>query len=133
MRQNATPAKDPLSPNQERALAALLAGKSVTEAAAVAEVDRTTLHRWLKEDFDFGAALNRGRKDLREAMHARLMVLAAKAAGCVEKALDNGDDKVALALLKGIGLLSGEPPKVGSDDPQRLAVEARRNALFNSF
>jgi hypothetical protein len=50
-----------------------------------------------------------------------------------EKALDNGDGKVALALLKGIGLLSGEPPKVGSDDPQRLAAEAERNALFNSF
>jgi hypothetical protein len=131
MRQNATPANDALSPNQEKALAALLAGKSVTEAAAAAEVDRTTLHRWLKEDFDFKAALNRGRKDLREAMHARLMVLADKAAGCVEK--DNGDGKVALALLKGIGLLSGEPVKVGSDDPQRLAIEACRNALFNSF
>src|SRR5438046_1747190 len=66
MQQNATPAGT-LSGTQERALTMLLSGKSITDAATAAEVDRTTVHRWLKEDFGFQAALNRGRRELREA------------------------------------------------------------------
>jgi hypothetical protein len=129
MRRNATPAAD-LTPSQEKALAALLAGKSVTDAATVGEVDRTTVHRWLKDDFAFQAALNRGRRDLREAMQARLMGLAEKAAECVERSITEGDGKAALALLKGLGLLPGELPKIGSDDPADLEDKARDRELF---
>jgi len=43
MPQNATPSADALTPGQEKALSALLAGKSVTDAATAAEVDRTTM------------------------------------------------------------------------------------------
>src|SRR5215510_13573473 len=107
MQRNATPATDSLTPTQEKALAALLAGKTVTAAATAAEVDRTTVHRWLKDDFTFRAALNRGQRDLREAMQARVMGLAEKASLFVERAITEGDGKTALALLKGFGLLSG--------------------------
>ena len=133
MPQNATPSADALTPSQEKALSALLAGKSVTDAAAAAEVDRTTVHRWLKDDFGFRAAFNRERRRLREAMQSRLMTLAEKAAECVERSLADGDDKIALALLKGLGLLSGELPSVGSDDPADLAAAARRDELFRSL
>jgi hypothetical protein len=75
MLQNATPI-DALSPSQETVLAVLLAGKSVTDAATAAGVDRTTVHRWLKEDLGFPAAFNRARRELREALTARLMALA---------------------------------------------------------
>src|SRR5262245_44514608 len=61
LQRNPTP---PLTPPQETALAALLLGKTVTAAAQTAGVDRTTIYRWLKEDFDFLAALNRGRQEL---------------------------------------------------------------------
>jgi hypothetical protein len=130
MRQNATPKGGALAPNQENALAALLAGKSVTDAAAVAEVDRTTLHRWLKEDFQFQAAWNRGRRDLRQAMEAQLMAMAEKAAKAVASAIDAGDGKTALALLKGLGLLSGDRVSIGSDDPKELAENAAQAKLF---
>jgi hypothetical protein len=133
MPQNATPSADALTPSQEKALSALLVGKSVTDAAAAAEVDRTTVHRWLKDDFGFRAAFNRERHRLREAMQSRLMTLAEKAAECVERSLADGDGKTALALLKGLGLLSGELPPVGSDDPADLAAAARRNELFRSL
>lgn len=133
MRQNATPISDSLTPSQERALTALLAGKTVTDAAATAEVDRTTVHRWLKEDFAFQAALNRSRRDLREALQARLLGLAEKAAECVERSLAAGDSKAALALLKGLGLLPGELAKIGSDDPADLADKARVQELFRGM
>ena len=132
MQRNATP-DELLSPAQQKALTALLAGKSVTDAAAAAEVDRTTVHRWLKETYAFQAALNRGRRDLQEAMQARLLVLADKGADAVERSIAEGDGKTAIALLKGLGLLSGELIKVGSDDPRELAAATLENLCRGGF
>jgi transposase-like protein len=58
MKRNGTPHNPTLtlSPCQLAALEALLAGKTVTDAAAAAGVDRSTLHAWLKTDFPFQAA-----------------------------------------------------------------------------
>ena len=46
--QNATSGGN-LTPPQEKALAALLSGKTVTAAAEAAGVDRTTVYRWLRD------------------------------------------------------------------------------------
>jgi hypothetical protein len=46
-------------PGQTRVLPALLAGATVTEAAKAAAVSRTSVNRWLREDFAFRAACNR--------------------------------------------------------------------------
>jgi hypothetical protein len=118
--QNAT--LESLSPAQITAVGALLAGKSVTDAATDAGVDRGTIYRWLRDDFGFQAELNRGRQDLYRETYARLERLAAKAAECLEKAVDNGDAKVALEVAKGMGLLVPHP--IGSEDPAKLAEEA---------
>jgi hypothetical protein len=133
MRQNATPADGALTPAQEAALAALLAGQTVTDAAVAAGVDRTTVHRWLKEDFAFQAAFNGGRQELRQALQGRLLALAEKAVGAVEATVSAGDGKAALALLKGLGLLPGQPAKLGSDDPRELANEARQRELLRGL
>jgi hypothetical protein len=118
--QNAT--LEPLTPAQETAIAALLAGRTVTNAAEAAGVDRATVHRWLREHFGFQAAVNAGRRELREGVHTRLERLAEKAAGCVEKAIDGGDVKAALEILKGLQVLA--PTSIGSEDPEQLAKEA---------
>jgi len=98
-----------LSPAQQNALAALLAGQTVTAAAKPAEVDRTTVYRWFRDRDKpgFRAALERGQREMRQAMEARLLALASKAAACLEGAIAQGDGKAALALLKGLGLLPG--------------------------
>jgi hypothetical protein len=105
---------DSPSPSQEKALAALLAGRSVTDAAAAAEVNRSTVHHWMKVDFAFQAALNRGRRELREAIEARLMALAEKATECVEWAMAEGDGKAALALLKGLDCCAASRRKLAA-------------------
>ena len=120
MSQNAT--LESLSPAQLTAVGALLAGKTVTDAATDAGVDRATLYRWRKEDFAFQAALNAGRWELRGAIFGRLDRLAAKAADCLEKAIEGGDVKAALEVVKGMGILV--PTSIGSDDPAELAAEA---------
>jgi hypothetical protein len=94
-----------LSAAQEKAIEALLAGKSVTEAAIAAAVNRTTLHRWLN-DPRFGIELNRSRRELREAMRARLLALGSKAIDAVERSIVEGDANAALAVLKGLAWFS---------------------------
>jgi len=134
MQRNTTlePASE-LSPTQLQVLSSLLTGRTVTNAAAAAKVDRTTVHRWLKDDFEFIAALNRGRKQLRQETEARLLNLAIKATKTIEKAITGGDITVSLVVLKGLGLLSGSSPVVGPEDAQELRDQVERERQQSSF
>jgi hypothetical protein len=61
----ATPSPDRLiaiSPKQVAAIDALLGGKSIPEAATAAGVDRTTVYRWLRADFESQARSNQERR-----------------------------------------------------------------------
>ena len=111
-----------LSPTQVTVLAELLAGRTITDAATAAGVDRVTVHRWLREDFAFQAAWNRDRRELHRATYDRLERLTAKATECIEKAVDRGNVKVALEIVKGMGVLAPSP--IGSEDASELASEA---------
>ena len=126
MQQNATDSQTarPLTSKQLRAVKALLSGESVTSVAREAKVDRTTIYRWLKEDFEFQTALNRGKKLLREDVETRLLVASTKAVDNVSQAIENGDVRTSLALLKGLGSLSGKEAVVGGVDPERMREEA---------
>ena len=122
MKRNGTPQNATLEPAQITAVEALLAGKTVTDAAAAAGVDRATVHRWLREDYPFQAAINAGRRELRDATYGRLERLAVKAADCLEKAIEGGDVKAALEIVKGMGILAPDP--IGSENAAELAEEA---------
>ena len=72
VRRNETlPAAAPsgLPVDQERAIAALLKGESVTAAAGRVGVSRQTVHRSLAEDPDFIAAYNQARREIAEAVN----------------------------------------------------------------
>lgn len=127
MRRNTTlsAAREPttapeLTPAQQLVLSALLAGSSMTEAAAAGNVDRSTVYRWLRDDFTLIAELNGGKRRLREQAEARLLALANMAAETVERAIKGGNVAASLAVLKGLGFLSGQTTPIGSDDAQRL-------------
>ncbi len=108
---------------QVQVLAFLLEGRSITESAAAAGVDRTTVHRWLKDDFNFRAGFNRGKKQLQAETETRLMQVAQRAADALGRAIDEGNVTASIAVLKGLGLLSGAGISLGSDDPQLLSME----------
>ena len=115
----------PLRRPQLDALEALGAGATVTEAARQAGVDRTTVHRWLRDSFSFQAAWNRLRRDMERETEARIERLAQEALGAVEAAVASGDARVALAVLKGVGLLGGARAEIGAPDPGDLEAERR--------
>ena len=115
----------PLPRPQLDALEALGAGATVTEAARQAGVDRTTVHRWLRDNFSFQAAWNRLRRDLEREAETRIERLAHEALGAVEDAVASGDARVALAVLKGVGLLAGARLMIGCTDADALEAESR--------
>ncbi len=112
-----------LSPKQFVVLQGLVSGATVTKAADAGGVDRTTVHRWLREDCTFQAAHNAARRDLGREVDARLPHLAEAALGTVEEAVQNGDVRAALVVLKGLGALPGSAPAVGAENPGELAED----------
>lgn len=110
-----------LSVPQITALETIASGKSMNESAAAARVDRSTLYRWRKDDVAFQAALAGLRNHAREELSTRLLTLAAKSLAVVDAALDAGDARTAIAILRGCGVLSGAPQKE-CEDPEELRV-----------
>ena len=106
-----------LNPSEEMALGALLAGRTVTEAAEAANVHRSTVHRW-SNDEHFRAEFNSRRTELQTAMEEQIHQLQETAVGVVEGALAHENVNVALALLKGTGLVDGRKRAIGSTDPE---------------
>jgi hypothetical protein len=119
-RQNATNYAE-LRPDQAEALGFLLAGDSITDAAARVGVARQTVHRWLRDDAAFIAAVNSGRRELVEQTQARLVRLADKAVDALEVALDDGDARIALALLRSLGIALPAVAQPGPDAPEKVA------------
>ncbi len=116
--------QEQLSPAKLQVLQGLLSGDSVTDAAKAGQVSRETVHRWLREDFEFQAVYNQGRREIAEEIQDVLLVTARQAADTVADAVRSGNVKLALAVLKGIGGLSGRPPNIRSGDSVQLALEA---------
>jgi len=116
----------PLSKRQLSALEALLTGSTVTDAAVAAGVARTSVHRWLKDDWVFKAELNRARREIRDAIRSQLLRAAESGVRVVSKAIEGGDLRVAMDVLKGLGLLGSRIQiEIGEDDPAALEEEAR--------
>jgi hypothetical protein len=116
-----------LDPKQVTALECLLRGSTATEAAQAANVNQRTLWRWQRSNPEFQAALNRGRREAWEAAELRLQRLAESAIRVVEQALDQGDVRAALAILRGLRLLGGAPIAIGPDEADGIARQARIN------
>ena len=105
-----------LSSKQETALAALLSGATAAVAAKAAGVHRSTMYRWLGNDYNFQAAYNRGRLTIRDELDNRMMRLAFKDVETVEAALKDGNIQAALSIIK----IAGGKPKIGETDPKEL-------------
>ena len=108
---NTLPQKFTLAPSlqsdinaqKQRAILLLLEGATITKTAETIGVDRSTMHRWLREP-KFIAERNRRAKEAREACQERLRHLADAAVEVVGKAVEAGNLRAALSLLKIVGL-----------------------------
>ena len=141
---NTLPQKFTLAPSlqsdinaqKQRAILLLLEGATITKTAETIGVDRSTMHRWLREP-QFIAERNRRAKEAREACQERLRHLADAAVEVVGKAVESGNLKAALSLLKIVGLGDVGP---GDEETAERRILCRlveqyslENWLFNPF
>lgn len=82
-----------LSSRQQRAIAALLTTKSMSEAASSAGVGERTLYRWLAEDEAFRAGLARAESELLDTATRRLLALQGQAIETLEHLLSSAESE----------------------------------------
>ncbi len=92
-----------LTPKQQKAIAALLAGQTMEAAAQAASVNATTIYRWL-DDPIFKAAHDTGRRQLAELAMSKLQGLADTAVDVVSSLMQEGNPpairlRAAMAIL----------------------------------
>ncbi|MEX0985014.1 MAG: hypothetical protein WD096_08190 [Actinomycetota bacterium] len=85
---------------QLRAIALRVQGMDVTKIAAEVDRDRTTVSRWFSNDSLVIEELARRVEDRYQTELQQHVNLRAKAMGVVESALDGGDVRAALAILR---------------------------------
>jgi hypothetical protein len=117
----------PLTVAQENAIDALILGHTDGEVAALVGVDRGTVWAWRHAHPLFAATLEQRRADLWRAPQEKLRALAMRAAENLATAVEGGDLRASVELLKCIGLYGAAAP-VGETDPSavfRQHVQAR--------
>ena len=117
-------ATESLAPQQLQAIELLLSGQTLTAVAGTVGVRRETVHRWQREDWPFIAAVNTSKRELHDAAPARLLSVWSKAADNLANAIEEGDLKASVLLLKGLGGLAGVTPHIGIEKVEQLAEEA---------
>jgi transposase-like protein len=116
-----------LTAAQDLALIEVAAGQSDRDVADRIGVSHMTVYRWRKQCPAFIAALNALRAQAMENARDRILALAAKAAQTVEKAMDKGDARTAIILLKSLGSLN--PPAPGPESPDDAKLVARTDEI----
>lgn len=126
---NKTQHKEALSIEQLNAIDLLVLGKTDKEVAEAVGVHRCTVTSWRLYNPYFQAELNRRRKEVWGAAVDRFRSLLKKALDTVEKALDEGDARTAIELLRmaGLDMTRGGSSLgtylVGEDDPEKIVEE----------
>jgi hypothetical protein len=131
MGEKARAAAERLGTEQRSALEKLLGGKSVAESAELAGVSRATVYRWLKSDFQFRAAYNQWHDEMEESARSKLLMMSDLAAGAVRTALEKGDARTAMQLLKELGLMKpgGERLLDAGELKQRAELDEKRRRI----
>jgi Homeodomain-like domain len=110
-----------LSPEQESAIDLLILGKSDREVAEAVGVTRETVWHWRHEHPVFMATLERRRAEVWRQPQERLRSLLSKAVENIGQAVESGDLKASIEVLKAVGMYGdGKMNAIGEQDPEKL-------------
>jgi hypothetical protein len=111
----------PLSIEQENAIDLLIAGHTDQQVADAIGKDRTTIWGWRHEHPLFMATLARRRAEVWRAPQEKLRALLSKAVENLAAAVEAGDMKVSIEVLKAVGMYGdGTMNAIGEQEPERL-------------
>jgi hypothetical protein len=109
-----------LTPDQAKALDLLLAGQTITAAAAAVGVARETVSRWRNDDPAFKAAYNAALQSAYDAGQTRLIDARGKALDRLAALVDSKDEATALKAAAALLRVDIDRPK-GEVDPAEIA------------
>lgn len=119
-----------LTPAQEAALTALLAGQDQGQAAEAAGVTRQTVNGWANHDPVFVARMNAERRAAWAARVERLRALVGQAVDVLADDLEGDDPKAArwaaVHILRAVGLYGVNAAPVGETTPAAVASGWKR-------
>jgi len=125
------PTFKPLSIEQQNAIDLLIAGHTDQQVADAIGKDRTTIWGWRHEHPLFMAILARRRAEIWRAPQERLRALLSKAVENLAAAVEAGDVKASIDVLKAVGMYGdGTMNAIGEQDPKRL-LQAQAQAQLD--
>ncbi len=116
-----------LSREQRVFLMSVAQGNNYTQSAHIAGVARSTFYHWQKYDHAFIAAMNAWRDDTVIAARNHLLSHVGKLVEVVLAAGTSGDVRIAMTVLKSLGVLSESP--AGATSHKLVRQEAEKQAL----
>jgi hypothetical protein len=129
--QNDTYQSRPLAPEQLNAITYLCTGMTDAEVAAAVGCQRETVWRWRNTSPDFMAELEKARQQFMSGAVDKLRSALPKAVQNVVDAINTGDLKASLALLKCVGLEGSDYFKPGETDASSIALKILLQKLAN--
>jgi len=112
-----------LSVQQQNAIDLLASGAGVVKVAEALSINRHTITRWKMKNPIFIAALNSKRKELWSEAHERLRAMVSKAMDVMEQALEDGDGKVAVEVIKAVGIYGSVGAPKGSTSTDEVMTQ----------
>lgn len=113
-----------LTTAQLNAIDLLVTGKTDQEVADIIGVNRVTVTKWRNYDIYFQAELNKRRKEIWGASIDKIRALVPKAMERLEKEVDGENGwKVALAVIKLVGIESKNIKEIGHDEADKILTE----------
>jgi hypothetical protein len=104
-----------VSPRQRLALEAFCKGGTIGDAARAANVSRQTLHRWRAKYPHFALAMSSWSSACLSTAESQLAEMASRAVAALGNAIDKGDARSAMAVLRSLGILrTYQPSKAGA-------------------
>src|SRR5215510_4239607 len=110
----------PLTTEQENAIDALMTGKSDREVAEAVGVTRWSVQQWRTGHPVFMATLQQRRAELWGTTGERLRALMVRAVENVQIAVEGGDLKASIELLKITGMHGGVVNALSETDPEKI-------------
>jgi hypothetical protein len=118
-----------VSPRQRLALEAFCKGGTIGDAARAANVSRQTLHRWRAKYPHFALAMSSWSSACLSMAESQLAELTSRAVGALSNAIDKGDARSAMAVLRSLGVLRTYQPSAAREQLNSRAGEQGMNML----
>jgi len=113
----------PLTEQQTQAAALLAEGKPLAEVAEAIGADAPAVGEWQASNPAFIAEVNRRRQEAWRQAQDRLRALVPKALDTLAQAVEAGDLKASVEVLKAVGVYGKVPSPVGEVDPELVQVQ----------